>query len=299
MLVTDPDPVRRAGVSTELHAKLGLLDTAGLLNEDLNRIISRVTVVPTIAEATTGAVLVQECVPERVEIKRAIFRELGEHTDGNCVLASSSSAIPASQTSEGLDAAERILVAHPGNPPFLLPVIELVPSPQTRGDIVDTAHQLYARAGMSPVRLGREVEGFLFNRLQGAVLREAYALLRDEVATVEDIDTVMRDGLGRRWSFMGPFETVDLNTRGGVEAHAANMGPAYERMGHERGQDDPWTPELIAKATQQRRAILPLDRWEERVAWRDQHLIALLQNRAHSALTAPTDDREKAHDDEH
>ena len=77
------------------------------------------------------------------------------------------------------------------------------------------------------------------------MLREAYCLVRDGVASVEDIDKVMRDGLGLRWSVIGPFETVDLNTRGGIRSHAQKMGPAYERMGAERGQHDPWTPELV------------------------------------------------------
>ena len=104
------------------------------------------------------------------------------------------------------------------------------------------------------VRVAREVEGFVFNRLQGAVLREAYCLVRDGVATVADIDRLMRDGLGLRWAAIGPFETVDLNTRGGIAAHAERMGPAYARMGAERGQDDPWTPELVAEVAEQRRA---------------------------------------------
>ena len=272
--ITDPDPERRAAVPGELAAKLASLVDAGLLPEDPAEVASRVTVSATVAEAVDGAVLVQECAPERLDIKRAVFTELGSLTDERTILASSSSAIPASRVAEGLESAGRILVAHPGNPPFLLPVIELVPSGETRPDVVEEARRLYADAGMSPVIVAREVEGFIFNRLQGAVLREAYALVRDGVATVEDIDTVMRDGLGRRWSFMGPFETVDLNTRGGIAAHAEKMGPAYERMGAERGQHDPWTPELVAEVARQRRTLLPLDEWEDRVAWRDTQLAA-------------------------
>ena len=100
----------------------------------------------------------------------------------------------------------------------------------------------------------------MFNRLQGALLREAYCLVRDGVATVADIDRLVRDGLGLRWSVIGPFETVDLNTRGGIAAHAEKMGPAYARMGAERGQHDPWTPELVAEVAAARRAELPLER---------------------------------------
>src|SRR5688500_6615019 len=111
---------------------------------------------------------------------------------------------------------------------------------------------------MQPVLVRKEVEGFVFNRLQGALLREAYCLVRNGVASVEDIDRIVRDGLGLRWSVVGPFETADLNNRGGIEAHAEKMGPAYARMGAERGQHDPWTPDLVAKVAAARRRALPL-----------------------------------------
>jgi 3-hydroxyacyl-CoA dehydrogenase len=128
---------------------------------------------------------------------------------------------------------------------------------------------------MSVVRVRAELEGFVFNRLQGALLREAYCLVRDGVASVEDVDRVVRDGLGRRWAVIGPFETVDLNTRGGIATHAARLGPAYARMGAERGQHDPWTPDLVGRVTGERRRLLPLEHWEARVAWRDRMLMAL------------------------
>ena len=128
---------------------------------------------------------------------------------------------------------------------------------------------------MSPVVIRHEVEGFVFNRLQGALLREAYCLVRDGVAGVDDVDRVVRDGLGRRWAVIGPFETADLNTRGGIEAHAEKLGPAYARMGAERGQHDTWTPELVARVAEELHARLPPSQWEARVAWRDEALIAL------------------------
>jgi 3-hydroxyacyl-CoA dehydrogenase len=274
--IVDPAAERRAAVPGELAAKLAALAEHGLLGEQPEAVAARVTVHDDVARAVAGADLVQECVPERAETKHALFAQLGELTGERTVLASSSSAIPISRSTEGLPCAERALVAHPGNPPHLIPVIELVPSAATRPDILDAARGIYSDAGLSPVVVRREVEGFVFNRLQGAVLREAYDLVRDGVASVEDVDTVMRDGLGRRWAFMGPFETVDLNTRGGIASHAAKMGPAYERMGAERGQHDPWTEDLVAEVTRQRRAVLPLSDWEDRVAWRDRQLLGRL-----------------------
>jgi 3-hydroxyacyl-CoA dehydrogenase len=168
---------------------------------------------------------------------------------------------------------------HPGNPPYLLRVAELVPAPFTDAEVLERTAALLRKSGMAPVRLKREIDGFVFNRLQGALLREAYCLVRDGIADVADIDRIVRDGLGLRWSVIGPFETADLNARGGVVEHARRMGPAYRRMGRERGQDGPWTDALVAQVAAERRAILPLEDWEERVAWRDRALMALLRCR--------------------
>ncbi|MGH3640273.1 MAG: 3-hydroxyacyl-CoA dehydrogenase [Mycobacterium sp.] len=236
--------------------------------------------------ALEGAEFVQECAPERVDLKQDLLRQSAVRTAAGVPLASSSSAIVPSRLAEGLEhaVAERILVGHPGNPPYLLPVIEVVPSSCTAEAITRRASEVYRAAGLRPVLVRREVEGFLFNRLQGALLHEAYCLVRDGVASVDDIDEVVRSGLGLRWSFIGPFETADLNTRGGIESHASKMGPAYERMGAERGQHDPWTPELVACVTDQRRALLDLDDWDDRVRWRDRQLIRLRRESAEGEL---------------
>ena len=154
-----------------------------------------------------------------------------------------------------------------------------MPASFTDEAVVERTRGMLERAGMSPVLVRQEIEGFVYNRLQGALLREAYCLVRDGVIGVDELDRVVREGLGRRWAVIGPFETVDLNTRGGIAVHARRMGAAYERMGAERGQHDPWTEELVAEVTRQRRALLPLSDWEERVAWRDRALIAQEQAR--------------------
>ncbi|WP_417233289.1 3-hydroxyacyl-CoA dehydrogenase [Arthrobacter sp.] len=280
--VSDPSAERRALIPGEVATRLEALAGHGLLTETTDRIAARVTTTSSVAGAVNGAVLIQECAPEQLELKRALFAEIDQHAPADCVIASSSSAMPASSFAAGLPGAHRTLVAHPGNPPHLIPVIELVPAPFTSPETVDRAEALYTAAGLCPIRVHGEPEGFVFNRLQGALLREAYALVRDGVATVEDVDTAVRAGLGRRWSFMGPFETVDLNTRGGIESHAAKMGPAYQRMGAERGQHDPWTEDLVATVTAQRRAVLPLTDWEDRVAWRDEQLMNHLTHPTHS-----------------
>jgi len=263
-----PEAAPRA--RAELRARLELLELP-------DSVAHRVTFSADLATALEGAVLVQECAPERLDLKQRLLSGIAEAAPAAAVLASSSSALLPTAIAGSADdrVAAKFVVAHPGNPPYLIPVIELVAGERTDPATMDRAEEVYAGAGLRPVRVRREIDGFIFNRLQGAVLREAYCLVRDGVATVDDIDEVMRSGLGRRWSILGPFETVDLNTRGGIASHAEKMGPAYAAMGVARGQHDPWTPDLVAEVTRQRRATLPEEQWAEQVRWRDRQLARL------------------------
>lgn len=274
--LTDIDDGALARARTDLDSRLELLEGAGMLGAPRAEVAARVGFGTDVDAAVAAADLVQECAPERRELKRTVFRRIGAAAPAQAVLASSTSAILPSEIADGLpdDVAARVIVGHPGNPPYLLPVIEVVPTTRTSAELVERARTLYRAAGLRPITVRREVEGFAFNRLQGALLREAYCLVRDGVVDVDDVDEIVRSGLGRRWSVIGPFETSDLNTRGGIASHAAKMGPSYERMGAERGQHDPWTPELVDEVVAQRRALLPLDDWEERVRWRDAALLA-------------------------
>jgi 3-hydroxyacyl-CoA dehydrogenase len=275
----EPDADRRAAIPELLRARLHDLHQFDLLRETPDAVERRVTLTEDLAGAVEGAVYVQECAPEILALKKELFAQLDRLTPPQAVLASASSAIVASAFAADLPGRRRVLVAHPGNPPFLIRIVEVVPAPFTDPESVAAAGSLLDSVGMEPVLVRKEVEGFVFNRLQGALLREAYCLVRDGVASVEDVDRIVRDGLGMRWSVIGPFETADLNTQGGIASHAEKMGPAYARMGAERGQHDPWTPDLVAKVTEERRVLLPLDRWAERVAWRDRRLMALARHR--------------------
>jgi L-gulonate 3-dehydrogenase len=275
----DPAEERRHAVKPEVRARLDDLAEFGLLDETAEVVLARITVFDHLSDAVRDVVLVQECAPERVDLKRELFAQIDVHAPPAAVLASSSSALTTSSFADALPGRARCLVAHPGNPPYLIPVIEIVPEPFTDDATITRATALYEAMGMSAVRVTGEIEGFIFNRLQGAVLREAYCLVRDGVASVADIDRVIRDGVGLRWSVTGPFETVDLNTRGGIASHAQKMGPAYERMGALRDQHDPWTPDLVERVAAERRAALPLDDWDARVQWRDRRLMALIRDR--------------------
>ena len=277
--IFEPAAEQRSGIGETIARNCDDLRDYGLLEVDQETIDSRISVADSVTETVANASLVQECAPEDLETKRRLFAELDAAAGPDVPLASSSSAITASEFAAGLSGAHRCLVAHPGNPPTLISVIELAGAPFTSPETLANAAALYRDAGLRPIDVHGEPKGFVFNRLQGAMLREAYCLVRDGVASVEDIDTVVRDGLGLRWSVIGPFETADLNRRGGIAAHAAIMGEAYAAMGAERGQHDPWTPELVSKVDAERRSLLPLSEWDERVRWRDRQIMATLAAR--------------------
>lgn len=265
----------RSTGSARVLERLALLNDFDLLTEAEETISNRITFDADLSSTVKNASLVLECAQEDLDVKRAIFSELESLAPDHAILASASSALRASEFAGHLATRARCLVLHPANPPYLLPVVEVVPAPFTTEETVARAESILANAGMEGVRIDAELTGFVYNRLQGALLREAYCLVRDGVVDVAGIDTIVRDALGLRWSVIGPFETIDLNTRGGIEAHAARLGAAYERMGRERGQYDPWTPDLVARVASQRRQMLPLKDWADRVLWRDRQLAAL------------------------
>ncbi|MDB5822064.1 MAG: 3-hydroxyacyl-CoA dehydrogenase [Herminiimonas sp.] len=255
----------------------------GLIDEAPDLVLARITPVSTLAEALEGAVLVQENVRETLEAKQAIFAEMDRLAAPTTILASSTSGIPASAFSADLAGRARILVAHPVNPPYLVPLVELAPAPWTSPDAIERARDLYARAGQSPVLLKKEIAGFLLNRIQAAVLNEVLNLYENGYASVADLDTVMKDGLGMRWAFMGPFETIDLNAPDGVVDYAARYGPIYKEVSRQH-LPNAWSPELLTKIESERREVLPAQQLGERTRWRDNRLMALVAHKRKQPL---------------
>jgi 3-hydroxyacyl-CoA dehydrogenase len=270
--LSDISPERLAAAAAELESKVAELHRHGLLDEEPSSILARVRVATSLADAVDGVPYVQECVAESLAVKQDLFAELDRLTPSDTVLASSTSMIPCSRFATDLPGRSRCLVVHPGNPPYLLPIAELVPAPFTDPAVVESARELLTGVGMTPIVVAKEVEGFVFNRLQGAVLREAYTLVEAGVATPAEIDLVVSNGLGRRWSVLGPFSTADLNTRGGLQRHAQVMGPTYARMATE---PTPWTTELVHQVASDIHATLPPERWDDNVNRRDRALMLL------------------------
>lgn len=224
--------------------------------------------------------LALEAGPERQAIKAELFAQMLGQFGPDTIFATASSAIPMSEILPDPADQARCLVAHPGNPPSLIRVIELVPAPGTLAATMETADTLFRAAGFDPVPLNAEVPAFVFNRLQSALLREAYRLVEENVIDVEGVDRLVRDGLGLRWALSGPFETADLNTAGGIRGHAERLGPAYAAIGAARGETNPdWPPALVDRVEAERRAQLPEAELPTRRAWRETALADLLAAR--------------------
>jgi 3-hydroxyacyl-CoA dehydrogenase len=222
-----------------------------------------------------GAVHVQENTPEDVNVKRDIFTRLDALAAPDAVLASSTSAILPSAFTETLPGRARCLVVHPINPPYLVPAAEVVPAPWTNPAVVERAAAFLRAAGHAPIVMKRELDGFVMNRLQGALLEEAFRLVADGYAGVEDVDIGIREGLALRWSFMGPFETIDLNAPGGVRDYAERYQKIYANIFPSTQRRVDWSGPVMATIEAERRKRTSADRLVERQAWRDRRLMAL------------------------
>lgn len=240
---------------------------------------SRVHVAQDLAQALQNADYVQESSPERLDVKQALFKQLDALAPAHTIIGSSTSSIAASLYTQDLPGRHRCLVAHPVNPPYLIPVVELCPAPWTSPQVVDDARSIMQSIGQKPVVVRKEIEGFILNRLQGALLHEAFRLYAAGIASAEDIDTTVKDGLGLRWSFMGPFETIDLNAPGGLSDYCARYGGLYQSIGQEQCETPEWSAALVAAINQERREQLPLQALHERRLWRDEKLMQLMRHK--------------------
>jgi 3-hydroxyacyl-CoA dehydrogenase len=284
VMLYDAEPTALKRARDGIAARLADLAAFGLV-DDPQAVLARIGYATGLAEALDGADYVQESTPEHIETKREVYAELDRLAGADAVLASSTSGIPASAFTEHLAGRRRCLVAHPINPPFVTPLVELCPAPWTDPAVLDRAHDLMTRLGQAPIRLKKEVRGFVANRMQAALIGAALRMIEDDVATAADIDVAIRDGIGLRWSFMGPLETIDLNAPGGIADYLRRYGPLYQAIEGEQGPLA-WTDEaMLGRLETERRAVLPAGRLLERSAWRDRRLIALAAHRRDAAKT--------------
>lgn len=222
--VFDPDPEAEHKIGKVLanarRALPALADVAMPEEGDL-------TVVSTVAEAVTDADWIQESAPERLAVKRKILAEIEAHCRADAIIGSSTSGFKPSELQEGAERPGRIVVAHPFNPVYLLPLVELVGSAITPPETIDKATVLLTAIGMKPLHVRKEIDAHIADRLMEAVWREALWLIKDGVATTEEIDDAIRLGFGLRWAQMGLFETYRIaGGEAGMAHFIAQFGPA-------------------------------------------------------------------------
>ena len=274
----DADPRALQRGLEALDQGLADLRAAGLLDESPVTVRLRITPAPTLAAAAQDAVYVQENIAENLDAKKSLFAQLDRLAAPATILASSTSTITASRWSEHLDGRARCIVAHPVNPPHLIPLVELSPAPWTAPEVVARTKALHEAAGQVPIVVNKEIQGFILNRLQGALLAEAFRLHAGGYVSADDIDKTVRDGLGLRWSFMGPFETIDLNAPGGVADYCARYGDVYYQMAQQQ-LPRRWDDALVRQIEAERRALLPAADLPARGAWRDRRLMQLVAHK--------------------
>ncbi|WP_315833808.1 3-hydroxyacyl-CoA dehydrogenase [Bradyrhizobium prioriisuperbiae] len=265
--LTDPHTATLQAAPSLIRDELQTLARHGLV-ADPQAAAARVSVAASVGEAIEGADLVQENGPETVDAKLAIFSELDRLAAPDTLLVSSTSAIVASRFTEGLAGRARCLIGHPVNPPHLVPLVELCGAPWTSPEAIDRAREIYRAVGQVPITVKREINGFILNRLQGALLAEAFRLVGEGYVSAEDLDHTVKDGLGLRWSFLGPFETIELNAPGGIPDYCARYTGFYKELAASAAGPEVYqspnvdqviaawphqaTPERIATLTQRR-----------------------------------------------
>jgi 3-hydroxyacyl-CoA dehydrogenase len=254
------------------------LQQFGLIKDSADAVMKRVSGAATLAGAVRDADYVQENTSERLDVKREVYRQLDEAAPAHCILASSTSTIQTSRFSEGLKGKHRCIVAHPVNPPHVVPIVEISPAPWTSPDVVARTRALHDQVGQVAIIVKKEVEGFILNRLQAALLLESWRLVKEDYVSVEDLDKCIKDGLGLRWSFMGPFETIDLNAPGGVSDYAARYGQVLYGMMKDV-KHELWDNKLVERIEGERRKLMLHTQHAEREAWRDRRLMALIAHK--------------------
>jgi len=246
-------------------------------------VLADIAVEDDLEAAVAEASHIQENTPETVAMKRDIFARLDALAAPEAVIASSSSAILPSKFTEDLKGRHRCLVVHPINPPYLIPAAEVVPAPWTAPDVVERTRALLVSIGQAPIVMKRELDGFIMNRMQGALLEEAFRLVADGYASAEDVDVGIREGLALRWSFIGPFETIDLNAPGGVRDYVERYQGLYENLFSQMQRRVDWGGAALEEIERERRAKVPQADLVKRQLWRDRRLMALAAHKRRAA----------------
>jgi len=280
--VYDVEPAQTQAAKVDIQKQLDKLDEQGLLRGSLSKEeqFANISYTESLENCVSGAFFIQECIPERLELKKSVWGKIETLMSKDAIMSSSTSALLPSLISEGLTHRNRFIVSHPTNPPFYAPATEVVPASWTDADVVEKTVALLKEIGQAPVVLKKEITGFVLNRIQYAILAETYNLIRDGVVSPEDCDVIMSQGLGMRYAFMGPWETAHLNADGMYSYRDRYADMIYgiqqdfkppEKMGGE-------TLDVIQHGMEN--VAGPLEHLEQRRQWRDRRLVALAKLKA-------------------
>jgi len=216
-------------------------------------------------------------------LKREIFARLDAVADRDAIIASSTSALLPSKFTQHLPGRARCMVVHPINPPYLIPAVEVVPAPWTDPAAIERAAAFLRAAGHAPIVMKKEIDGFVMNRMQGALLEEAFRLVAEGLVSAEDVDVGIRDGLALRWSFMGPFETIDLNAPAGVRDYVERYQSIYSGIFPSVQWRADWAGPVLETIEADLRQRTPAAELPERQRWRDRRLMALAAHKRRAA----------------
>ncbi len=241
----------------------------------------RISFPPSIAEAVAGAELIQESVPERLDLKHSVLAEIDAHSAPDALIGSSTSGLKPTQMQCAMTRPGRLVVAHPFNPVYLLPVVEIVGGEHTDAAAIARARRIYAAIGMKPVVIRKEIEAFVGDRLLEALWREALWLIRDGVTTVEELDDIIRFGFGLRWAQMGLFQTYRIaGGEAGMRHFLAQFGPClswpWTRLTDVPEMDEALVETIAAQSDEQARGLTI----RELEQIRDDNLIAIMRGLA-------------------
>jgi ketoreductase RED1 len=250
--VSDPLPDVQDRVHAGLREIAPTLEQLGLPVAALEERSPALVFEADTAAAVAAADVVQENAPEHLDVKQELWKAIERAAPAHTLFASSSSSLPASEMAKGMEAPGRLIVGHPFNPPHLVPLVEVVPSKTTDPAVVDLAISFYTAIGKRPQVLGREIPGFVANRLQAALFREAVYLVSEGIVSEQALDDVVTASIGMRWAVAGPFRTFHLGGGpGGLPDFLLHLGPALQALWSQLGTpafDGPTTKLLSRQA---------------------------------------------------
>jgi ketoreductase RED1 len=275
--VYDPRPELEEALREALAGAAPSLQQLGFATEDWQQ---RLRIESSLEAAARNASLVQESGPEQIEFKRRCFAQLESFVKPGALLLSSTSSLRATQIAAGMRDPRHMLVGHPFNPPHIMPLVEIVPGEKTAPEAVEEAARFYRALGKAPVVLHREIDGFVGNRLQAAVLRESIYLVQQGVVSVEELDTLVTNSLGLRWSAVGPFQGIHLGGGpGGIAHFLTHLGPVFQKLFDELGEVrlNAETISQLARQTEQAYGPMPNPRM---AGERDRKQLGVLRSHA-------------------